>query len=168
MEPIRPILPGRFPRLLDTMVHTVALGNMTSMQIFTWMDPKTAETYVGIVGMGFYKFTDYAHAGYVQDKLKLVPGDAGNVADFINSQLCIKWEDWEPQGRYDYPDLVCKIKPGSHVFWTVFGRGSYEVLEFKEAETTGILAVLKPLGSCMGERPTAQLDELELVPISPC
>jgi hypothetical protein len=93
----------RFARL-DTGIHTVALGNMTSFQVM--VVHRDEDIGIGIVGVGCHTFSNFVSKGYVMEKLKLGDGDAGNVADFINDQLYVQLMD--RQGRYDYPDLLAK------------------------------------------------------------
>jgi len=130
---IRPVLPGRFPFLRDNEVHAVALGNMTQFDIVLHGGARDGALYVGLVGAGCYRFSDYVNAGYAGDKLKVLSGDAGNLADFINSQLDIPWESWEPQGRYD-SHLTHPIEVGSEVMIAKPGP-IHKVLGFRKPES---------------------------------
>jgi hypothetical protein len=102
MELIRPHWPldltedkPLFPRV-EPGVFEVALGNGTQWEfhVFLWDDDVTDPPWlvVGIEGHGSARFSQWAHIAYVLEKLggvkqTILPGDAGNIADFINSQL---------------------------------------------------------------------------------
>lgn len=84
MKPIRPISKGVFPSVKDG-IHEVALGNMSQFRIAVMRS--APHLFIGIEGKGCYTFGPFiAHPAYVQEKLKIMEGDANNVADFINSQ----------------------------------------------------------------------------------
>lgn len=101
MNIIRPYTHGIFP-ILEDGLHTVALGNATQYEIAIMRHDRG--TVIGIIGKGCYVFTHNAHPAYVQEKLKVGAGDAGNVADFINCQTCTSCTG-RVSGRY-YPFLL--------------------------------------------------------------
>lgn len=96
-KPIRPTTRGQFPRL-KTGLHSVALGNMTQYDIAIIHSDDGTVT-VGICSKGCHTFNVAGtHPSYVEEKLKLLDGDAANVSDMIRSQLGV--HDGKPNGRY--------------------------------------------------------------------
>ena len=107
MQPIRPTIKGRFPKLEDG-VHTVALGNMTQFEILKC--GRGSAVFIGIIGKGCYSFTFNAHPSYVEEKLKVMGGDAENLCDFINCQLRPDedHEDYETKYPHNYIKKLCE------------------------------------------------------------
>lgn len=98
METIRPNANGEFEFIdKDQGCFNLALGNMTMFQIGFIHD--TDFFFIGVCGKGAYTFTHFAHWAYVAEKLKLMEGDARNLADFINTQIIV--DEFEKQGYYD-------------------------------------------------------------------
>ena len=163
-DPIRPVLPGRFPILLDNETHTVALGNVTQIEIILHHSPTTGEVWLGILGIGCWKFSGYATAGYVQEKFKCLPGDAGNIADLINSQLSdLEWSGWEPQGRYDR-GLTHKVRPGCHVTWEPWEKGkTLKVVGFESDYSHGHINALLENIADPSDTCVAEIDELTVI-----
>ncbi len=96
----RPNADNTFDRRPSTFFYgNVALGNMTMYKIATTM-LRNGYLFIAIENKGCYEFEHFAHANYVQDKLRLMEGDAGNIADFINDQFPNR-EMTERQGRYN-------------------------------------------------------------------
>lgn len=79
MSPVRPNKAGKFPILPDG-VHCVATGEGHQFRVGLMRDGDGI--YVGVVGLGFYRFSHEVHPSYASEKLK-----AGLLADFINDQL---------------------------------------------------------------------------------
>ena len=81
-EPVRPNGMGFFPVLPDG-VHEVSTGEGSQFSVALMRDG--GGLYVGVVGLGFYRFTTFVHRSYASEKLK-----AGVLADFINDQLGLR------------------------------------------------------------------------------
>jgi hypothetical protein len=93
---IRPSKTGVFPHL-PTGIHDVALANMTQFEIIVARCPDRGVIGIGVVGKGSYVFGHGPHPCYVQEKLRVLPGDAENIADFIGDQI-------NPKSPTDRPD----------------------------------------------------------------
>jgi hypothetical protein len=102
MKPIRPTSSGVFPYLEDG-VHTVALGNMTQFEIM--LHRHKGSVWLGVVNKGCYWFSFGPHADYVKEKIKVMEGDAANLADFIACQMSPDPYPFDVQGYY-YPNLL--------------------------------------------------------------
>jgi hypothetical protein len=104
MKPIRPNLAGAFPRLPSAEPVEVALGNGSQFTIA--IVPNDGRVLIAVEGKGAYTFGHTAHPSYVQEKLKVMNGDAVNLADLINDQL---FEPGSiPRHGYYYPTLCNK------------------------------------------------------------
>jgi len=88
---IRPTHAGVFPKIAPGL-YSVALGNMSQFDIFH--HPVRGGLLVGVVGKGCYVFDRGHHYGYIQEKLKVMDGDAANIADQLGDMS-------KRQGRYD-------------------------------------------------------------------
>lgn len=86
MDTIRPNLAGIFPAAPRDEIFELALGNGSQFTALVNVGPRGL--FVAIEGRGAYTFAIRADAGYVGQKLGLskYPGDAANLADFINDQ----------------------------------------------------------------------------------
>lgn len=93
---------GRFPQVAPG-VYNVALGNMSQFRIAIIEDREEGGLMFGVVGHGAYRFAVPPHPGYVKEKLKVMEGDANNLADFIGDQL--GYERAKRFGTYE-PGLV--------------------------------------------------------------
>lgn len=93
---IRPSKSGVFPHL-PTGIHDVALANMTQFEIMIARCPDRGVIGIGISGKGAYIFGHGPHPCYVQEKLRVLDGDAANIADFIADQI-------NPKSPTDQPD----------------------------------------------------------------
>lgn len=98
---IRPSKSGVFPHL-PTGIHEVALANMTQFEIIVARCPDRGVTGIGVVGKGAYVFAHAPHPCYVQEKLRVLPGDAENIADFISDQLVEKSPTDHPDRHGSY------------------------------------------------------------------
>ncbi len=104
MSVIRPDRNGVFPRLDLPFYGPIALGNGTKFHFgILRCGDVGRRLFVGIEGHGAYTFGSFVHSGYAEEKLGLLPDDAGNVADLINGQLGLR--DVPTQGLYD--DDLC-------------------------------------------------------------
>jgi hypothetical protein len=75
----------------------VDLGDGTSLKIgMFWVND--TRLFVGIEGYGAYTFGTYVDPSYAYEKLIHNKIDAGNLSDFINTQLD---ENYYEAGRYD-------------------------------------------------------------------
>jgi hypothetical protein len=83
----------------DVPFHgSVALGNGTQW-LFTAVWLPSGWLMVAIDEHGSYRFNGFVHWSYAMEKLGLLNGDAMNVADWINAQLCLPYE-YPSQGHY--------------------------------------------------------------------
>ena len=82
---IRPTKPGVFP-VLEEGFHDIALGNMTQFRI-AFLRKGVRGLFVGVEGKGCYSFATQVDPGYVKEKLRVLEGDAENIADLINCQV---------------------------------------------------------------------------------
>ncbi len=105
----------------DLVVHEhepyfqkVALGNGTAFRIlavwcteFPGRGPVLA---VGVEERSFFAFQHFVHWSYLQEKMKLLNGDARNLADWVNTQLGL-YKPTMAQGVYSPPYVVSRVVP---------------------------------------------------------
>lgn len=107
---MHPIRPNRtkprwiIPLSNEGFFHgSIAFGNMTQKEMMIWLSPIRV-VHFAVSERGYYSFKYFAHKTYVQEKLSVMEGDAGNIADIINSILCVEHDE---QG--DYYDHLCNL-----------------------------------------------------------
>ena len=99
MENIKPN--GRkWPTVKDGL-YAVDLGNGTKFEVLVTCPTNAPYRIFGVVGKGMYYFNTHASKEYVAEKLNIYPGDAAQMADFINTQTGT--ENEKTYGNYHEP-----------------------------------------------------------------
>jgi hypothetical protein len=84
METIKPTK-RKWPTVKDG-IYKIELGNGTAFDVALYCPNNGSVRVYSIIGKGAFHFSTKVSPEYVAEKLGLVPGDAANMADFINTQ----------------------------------------------------------------------------------
>ncbi len=97
----------------EPFFRKVALGNGTAFKVFgAWCSDfgRGPVIAVGVEERGFFAFSHFVHYSYLMEKMKLLNGDASNLADWINTQLDF-YSPENAQGVYHPPYVEKRVVP---------------------------------------------------------